>query len=403
MQDNNAHFITVPCGHVFGICFYDVLRRQFEYLLKITKVKNQSTMSLPAVEPAVAAARRRISSLNSHLCSSSSLSSTSSSSLSTRIFVSDEVQIALRNNIPVVALESTIISHGMSYPVNCKCAMEVEDIISSKGCVPATIAIIDGSVKVGLSRKEIDELGKEGARGGVQKVSKRDIAPILANASLPESSHGRLKLGATTVSATLLIADMMKIPVFVTGGIGGVHRDAETTFDISSDLTELSRAKNTVVVCAGVKSILDIGKTLEVLETLGVTTVGYKTTAFPAFFTRDSGFKPSTFVNSAEEAANLIDARNALRLNSGVLFAVPVPEQYEKATGAEIERCTTQAIREAERRRISGRDVTPFLLKRIVELSKGKSLSTNIALVKNNAEVGADIAIALKDMRRSAT
>ena len=376
---------------------------EFEYLLKITKVKNQSTMSLPAVEPAVAAARRRISSLNSHLCSSSSLSSTSSSSLSTRIFVSDEVQIALKNNIPVVALESTIISHGMSYPENCKCAMEVEDIISSKGCVPATIAIIDGYVKVGLTRKEIDKLGKEGARGDVQKVSRRDIAPILANASLSESSLGRLKLGATTVSATLLIADMMKIPVFVTGGIGGVHRNAETTFDISSDLIELSRAKNTVVVCAGVKSILDIGKTLEVLETLGVTTVGYKTTAFPAFFTRDSGFKPSTFVNSAEEAANLIDARNALRLNSGVLFAVPVPEQYEKATGAEIERCTTQAIREAKRRRISGRDVTPFLLKRIVELSKGKSLSTNIALVKNNAEVGADIAIALKDMRRSAT
>ena len=237
----------------------------------------------------------------------------------------------------------------------------------------------------------------------MQKVSRRDIAPILANASLPESSLGRLKLGATTVSATLLIADMMKIPVFVTGGIGGVHRDAETTFDISSDLTELSRAKNTVVVCAGVKSILDIGKTLEVLETLGVTTVGYKTTAFPAFFTRDSGFKPSTFVNSAEEAANLIDARNALRLNSGVLFAVPVPEQYEKATGAEIERCTTQAIREAKISSVSGRDVTPFLLKRIVELSKGKSLSTNIALVKNNAEVGADIAIALKDMRRIAT
>ena len=360
-------------------------------------------MSLPAVEPAVAAARRRISSLNSHLCSSSSLSSTSSSSLSTRIFVSDKVQTALKNNIPVIALESTIISHGMSYPENCKCAMEVEDIISSKGCVPATIAIIDGYVKVGLSRKEIDRLGKEGARGGVQKVSRRDIAPILANWLLPESSLGRLKLGATTVSATLLIADMMKIPVFVTGGIGGVHRNAETTFDISSDLIELSRAKNTVVVCAGVKSILDIGKTLEVLETLGVTTVGYKTTAFPAFFTRDSGFKPSTFVNSTEEAANLIDARNALRLNSGVLFAVPVPEQYEKATGAEIERCTTQAIREAKRGRISGRDVTPFLLKRIVELSKGKSLSTNIALVKNNAEGGADIAIALKDMRRSAT
>ena len=376
---------------------------EFEYLLKITKVKNQSTMSLPAVEPAVAAARRRISSLNSHLCSSSSLSSTSSSSLSTRIFVSDEVQIALKNNIPVVALESTIISHGMSYPENCKCAMEVEDIISSKGCVPATIAIIDGYVKVGLSRKEIDKLGEEGAKGVVQKVSRRDIAPILANASLSESSLGRLKLGATTVSATLLIADMMKIPVFVTGGIGGVHRDAETTFDISSDLTELSRAKNTVVVCAGVKSILDIGKTLEVLETLGVTTVGYKTTAFPAFFTRDSGFKPSTSVNSAEEAANLIDARNALRLNSGVLFAVPVPEQYEKATGAEIERCTTQAIREAKISSVSGRDVTPFLLKRIVELSKGKSLSTNIALVKNNAEVGADIAIALKDMRRIAT
>ena len=382
-----------------AMCFYDVL---FEYLLKITKVKNQTTMSLPAVEPAVAAARRRISSLNSHLCSSSSLSSTSSSSLSPRIFVSDKIQTALKNNIPVVALESTIISHGMSYPENCKCAMEVEDIISSKGCVPATIAIIDGYVKVGLTRKEIDKLGKEGGRGGVQKVSRRDIAPILANALLSESSLGRLKLGATTVSATLLIADMMKIPVFVTGGIGGVHRTQRRLLT-SRRLTELSRAKNSVVVCAGVKSILDIGKTLEVLETLGVTTVGYKTTAFPAFFTRDSGFKPSTFVNSAEEAANLIDARNALRLNSGVLFAVPVPEQYEKATGAEIERCTTQAIREAKRRRISGRFVTPFLLKRIVELSKGKSLSTNIALVKNNAEVGADIAIALTDMRRIAT
>ena len=212
----------------------------------------------------------------------------------------------LQNNEPVVALESTIISHGMSYPENYKCALEVEDIISSKGCVPATIAIFDGYVRVGLSKGEIDTLGKEGARDFVAKVSRRDIAPILANASLPEPSLRRLKLGATTVSATLLVADMLKIPVFVTGGIGGVHREAETTFDISSDLTELSRAKNTVVICAGVKSILDIGKTLEVLETLGVTTVGYKTDAFPAFFTRDSGFKPSTLVNSAAKAANLI-------------------------------------------------------------------------------------------------
>ena len=338
-----------------------------------------------------AAARRRICSLNSHFCSSSS--SNDVHLLSPRIIVADAVRNALNNNEPVVALESTIISHGMKYPENVQCAIEVEDIIASKGCVPATIAIMDGFVKVGLSRKEIDTLGKEGSRGSVAKVSRRDIAPILANW---ESSSNRMKLGATTVSATLLVADMMKIPVFVTGGIGGVHRDAESTFDISSDLTELARAKHTVVVCAGVKSILDIGKTLEVLETLGVTTVGYKTTAFPAFFTRDSGFKPSTTVDSAEEAANIIEARNAMRLNSGILFAVPVPEQYEKATGAEIERCTTRAIREAKKRKIQGRNVTPFLLKRIVELSKGKSLSTNIALVKNNAEVGADIAIALK-------
>ncbi len=349
-----------------------------------------------AAAAAAAAARRRISSLNSHLCSSSS----SCSPLSSRIIISERVQNALQNNEPVVALESTIISHGMSYPENCKCALEVEDIISSKGCVPATIAIFDGYVRVGLSKGEIDTLGKEGARDFVAKVSRRDIAPILANASLPEPSLRRLKLGATTVSATLLVADMLKIPVFVTGGIGGVHREAETTFDISSDLTELSRAKNTVVICAGVKSILDIGKTLEVLETLGVTTVGYKTDAFPAFFTRDSGFKPSTLVNSATEAANLIHARNNMRLNSGILFAVPVPEEFEKATGAEIERYTTKALREAKKRKISGRDVTPFLLKRIFELSKGKSLSTNIALVKNNAQVGADIAIALSSMFR---
>jgi len=339
-----------------------------------------------------AAARRRISSLNSHLCSSSS--STYVHPSSPRIVVADAVRNALNNNQPVVALESTIISHGMKYPENVQCAIEVEDIIASKGCVPATIAIMDGFVKVGLSRKEIDTLGKEGSKGSVAKVSRRDIAPILAN--WESSSSNRIKLGATTVSATLLVADMMRIPVFVTGGIGGVHRDAETTFDISSDLTELARAKHTVVVCAGVKSILDIAKTLEVLETLGVTTVGYKTTAFPAFFTRDSGYKPSTTVGSAEEAAKIIEARNAMRLNSGILFAVPVPEQYEKATGAEIERCTTRAIREAKKQKISGRDVTPFLLKRIVELSQGKSLSTNIALVKNNAEVGADIAIALK-------
>jgi len=342
-----------------------------------------------------AAARRRISSLNSHLCSSSS--STYVHPSSPRIVVADAVRNALNNNQPVVALESTIISHGMKYPENVQCAIEVEDIIASKGCVPATIAIMDGFVKVGLSRKEIDTLGKEGSKGSVAKVSRRDIAPILAN--WESSSSNRMKLGATTVSATLLVADMMRIPVFVTGGIGGVHRDAETTFDISSDLTELARAKHTVVVCAGVKSILDIAKTLEVLETLGVTTVGYKTTAFPAFFTRDSGYKPSTTVDSAEEAAKIIEARNAMRLNSGILFAVPVPEQYEKATGAEIERCTTRAIREAKKRKISGRDVTPFLLKRIVELSQGKSLSTNIALVKNNAEVGADIAIALKAAR----
>ncbi|CAL6287370.1 unnamed protein product [Bathycoccus prasinos] len=207
-------------------------------------------MSPPAVEPAVAAARRRISSLNLHLCSSSSLSSTSSSSLSTRIFVSDKVQTALKNNIPVVALESTIISHGMSYPENCKCAMEVEDIISSKGCVPATIAIIDGYVKVGLTRKEIDKLGKEGARGDVQKVSRRDIAPILANASLSESSLGRLKLAGTMKWATGATEDE-QIPCFEEQQASEKTTKRRRISLITKHHRSHSRRKNTLTVCAG--------------------------------------------------------------------------------------------------------------------------------------------------------
>ena len=342
------------------------------------------------------AARRRISSMKSHVCSSPSPSSSPSSSYSSSfVIISDAVQAAMRENKPIVALESTIISHGMKYPENKICALEVEEIIRSHGCVPATIAIIDGFIKIGLSEEEIDLLGKEGEKGRVAKVSRRDVAPILANAKIEPKKINRLTLGATTVSATLLIADMFKIYVFVTGGIGGVHRDAEQTFDISADLTELSRAKNTCVVCAGVKSILDIGKTLEVLETYGVTTVGYETDAFPAFFTRDSGFKPSTSVYSSLEAAHLINCRNQMQLNSGILFAVPVPEQYENTTGKEIERCTTVALEEAREKKIVGRNVTPFLLKRIAELSNGTSLSTNIALVKNNAKVGAQIARSL--------
>ncbi|KAM6576778.1 hypothetical protein CsatB_028615 [Cannabis sativa] len=300
------------------------------------------------------------------------------------IKVSPEVSEALSNGGPVVALESTIISHGMPYPKNLETAKEVEAIVRGKGAVPATIAILDGIPCVGLSVVELERLANLGTQA--QKTARRDIAHVVA-------SKGN---GATTVSATMLIASMVGISVFVTGGIGGVHRHGENTMDISSDLTELGRTP-VAVISAGVKSILDIPRTLEYLETQGVCVAAYKTNEFPAFFTRTSGCKVPCRVDTAEECARLIDANTKLGLGTGILIAVPIPQEHE-ASGSLIDSVIQRALKEARDKNITGNAETPFLLARVNELTGGASLSSNIALVKNNALVGAEIAVALSHL-----
>lgn len=293
---------------------------------------------------------------------------------------SPEVQAARAAGKPVVALESTIISHGMPYPQNVQTARDVEQVIRAAGAVPATIALIDGRICVGLSDDQLEQLGN--AKDAL-KVSRRDLAYVLAEK----------KLGATTVAATMICAALAGIEVFVTGGIGGVHRGAETSFDISADLQELART-NVAVVCAGVKSILDIGLTLEYLETHGVPVVSVGQPGFPAFFTRESGFNADFQLDTPEQQARFIRTKWQLGLTGGVVVSNPVPTESAMRND-EIDGIIAQALREADAQGVKGKAVTPFLLARIKDLTGGRSLATNIALVKHNALVGARLAVAL--------
>jgi pseudouridine-5'-phosphate glycosidase len=293
---------------------------------------------------------------------------------------SPEVQSARAAGKPIVALESTIISHGMPYPQNVQTAREVEQVIRDAGAVPATIAVIDGRICIGLADDQLELLGQ--SKDAI-KVSRRDLAYVLS----------QKKLGATTVAATMICAKLAGIEVFVTGGIGGVHRGAETSFDISADLQELAQT-GVAVVCAGVKSILDIGLTLEYLETHGVPVVSVGQAAFPAFFTRDSGFKADFQLDTPEEQARFIRTKWQLGLIGGVVVSNPVPEA-DTMKNEEIDAIIAQALREADQQGVKGKAVTPFLLARIKELTGGRSLATNIALVKHNALVGAKLAVAL--------
>jgi len=297
-----------------------------------------------------------------------------------------EVADALAAGKPVVALESTIISHGMPYPQNVQTAREVEELLRVRGVTPATIAILGGKVHIGLGTEELERLGKLGLE--CKKVSRRDLAAVVA---------GRQD-GATTVSATMLLAHLAGIQLFVTGGIGGVHRGAEDTWDVSADLTELGRTP-VCVVCAGAKSILDLPKTLEFLETQGVCVAGYRTDDFPAFFTPHSGLPVSCRLGSPEEVAALIDSQQQYKLSSGIVLAVPLPADLA-AEAASVEEATRKAVSECEAAGVKGNEVTPFLLKRINELTGGESLRANIALVKNNVVVGAQVAVALAALRQ---
>jgi pseudouridylate synthase len=297
---------------------------------------------------------------------------------------SSAVAAAQAQGRPVVALESTIIAHGMPWPENVRTAREVEAIIRAHGAEPATIAVIDGRIRIGLTDDELERLGRSGQ---ARKVSRRDLPAVLASG----------ELGATTVAGTMVCAALAGIEVFVTGGIGGVHRGAAETFDISADLQELART-SVAVVCAGAKSILDIGLTLEYLETHGVPVVAREQANFAAFYTRDSGFAADLRIDDADGQARFIRAKWDLGLAGGVVISNPVPADAEM-TPAEIDGCIAQALREAAERGIAGKAVTPFLLDRVKALTGGRSLATNIALVEHNAEVGARLAVALAAAR----
>jgi pseudouridine-5'-phosphate glycosidase len=293
--------------------------------------------------------------------------------------LSSEVAEALAAGRPVVALESTIISHGMPYPRNVGMAVEVEQIIRDGGATPATIAVLDGVPRIGLDRDELETLA---THPDVAKVSIRDLPHVIAR-----KAHG-----ATTVASTMRLAALAGIPVFVTGGLGGVHRGAATSMDISADLTELGHT-NVTVISAGVKSILDIGLTLEALETLGVPVVAFAADEFPSFYSRSSGFAAPLRVDTVEQLAEMMRAKWDLGLDGAISVANPVPAEDEMPR-AEIDGLITTALAEADEQGIRGKDVTPFLLGRIVELSDGRSLETNIALVRANARLGAELAVA---------
>lgn len=299
--------------------------------------------------------------------------------MNTYLDVSPEVRQALAEGKPVVALESTIISHGMPYPKNVETALLVEKTIRENGAVPATIAIIGGRLKAGLSPDEIEYLGKAGRK--VAKASRRDLAAIVARGAD----------GATTVTTTMIIAHMAGIKVFATGGIGGVHRGAEVTMDISADLEELGSTP-VMVVCAGAKSILDLGLTLEYLETKGVPVIGYGTDELPAFYTRRSGFGVDYRVDSPEELATMFKAHLALGMKGGMLVTNPIPEEYAMDKSV-IDAAIEQALSDAKAAGIHGKETTPFLLAKVVELTGGDSLESNIRLVLNNATVAAKTAV----------
>ena len=294
--------------------------------------------------------------------------------------VSEEVEKALKENKPVIALESTIISHGMPYPQNVETAMKVESIIREHGCIPATVGIVDGVGVVGLSPEEIEEMGKRGQ--SIPKVSRRDLPIVIAEKSW----------GATTVATTMILAAKAGVEFFVTGGIGGVHRGAQETFDISADLEELGRT-NVTVICAGAKAILDLKLTLEVLETKGVPVLGYQTEDLPAFYSRENGMglKVDYALKDAEDAAKIVKAKRELGLDGGVLVTNPIPEEYAMPTDV-INKAISEALAEMDEKGIHGKECTPFLLAKIADITEGKSLESNIRLVFNNAAVGCEIA-----------
>lgn len=298
--------------------------------------------------------------------------------------IASEVKAALDAGKPVVALESTIISHGMPYPQNRDTALEVERIIRELGAVPATIAIIGGRLKAGLSPEEIDYLGRTGS--GVAKASRRDL-PVLVAKGMD---------GATTVTTTMMIAAMAGIQVFATGGIGGVHRGAEVTMDISADLEELAETP-VMVICAGAKSILDLGLTLEYLETKGVTVIGYGTEELPAFYTRKSGFGVDYRLDTPEELAKAFHVKRELNLRGGMLVTNPIPEEYSMDADT-INKAIAEAVAEATAQGIHGKATTPFLLAKIKDLTGGDSLDSNIQLVFNNARLAAKTAVALSKL-----
>ena len=295
--------------------------------------------------------------------------------------VAPEVQEALDAGKPVVALESTIISHGMPYPKNVETAMLVEKTIRENGAVPATIAVIGGRLKAGLTYEEIEHLGKAGHN--VTKASRRDLPVLVARGAD----------GATTVAATMIIAAMAGIRVFATGGVGGVHRGAETTMDISADMDELANTP-VAVVCAGAKSILDLGLTLEYLETKGVPVVGFGTDELPAFYTRESGFSVDYRMDKPEEVAAAIRAQREMGYHGGMLITNPIPEEYSMDK-SRIDAAIEQALREADEQGVHGKKITPFLLARIKDLTGGDSLESNIKLVLNNVRLASKIAAAL--------
>ncbi|KAL7639787.1 UNVERIFIED_CONTAM: hypothetical protein RMT77_009197 [Armadillidium vulgare] len=300
------------------------------------------------------------------------------------IKIHPKIREAIVDKSPIVALESAIISHGMKYPFNFQTALEVESVVRSQGALPATIGLINGEIHVGLTEDQISFLSEY--KTNCIKISRRDLSYAMA-----KKLHG-----GTTVSGTMIIAHMVGIPIFVTGGIGGVHRGGQNSMDVSADLTELGRTPVTVV-SAGVKSILDVGRTLEYLETQGVCVASLgSSAAFPDFFSRDSGFKSPCHLESCEEAAQVMLQRKELGLNSGILIAVPIPH-HQEAEGRIIKNAIDKALQEAEST-VVGRDVTPFVLSKVAELTDGKSVITNIDLIKNNAKHGAQIAVEYSKM-----
>ena len=293
--------------------------------------------------------------------------------------ISPEVKNAVDKGLPVVALESTIISHGMPYPENVETALMVEQLVRENGAVPATIAVIGGKLKAGLSKEEIEYLGKKGHE--IPKASRRDL-PVLVAKGMD---------GATTVSPTMIIASLAGIKIFATGGIGGVHRGAETTMDISADLEELA-ATGVMVICAGAKAILDLGLTLEYLETKGVPVIGYQTDELPAFYSRESGFGVDYRVDTPKELADIFRVKTDLGLKGGMLVTNPIPQEYSMDKKV-IDAAIDEAIRQSEEQHIHGKDATPFLLAKVAELTGGDSLESNIKLVCNNAKLAAEVAV----------